>query len=81
MDSLANDLACTLIAHGVMVGDLVGIYMDKSCEMFISIFGIHKAGGGFVPLDPEHPPERIRTILNLACSRLTSCHFRQDRNA
>jgi non-ribosomal peptide synthetase component F len=63
-----------------MSGDLVGIYMDKSCEMIISIFAIHKAGGGFVPLDPEHPPERIRTILGLAESKivLTSRDLQQQ---
>lgn len=55
-----------LVSHGVERGDLVGIYMDKSCEMFLAILGIHKAGGGYVPLDIEHPPERIKTIITTA---------------
>jgi non-ribosomal peptide synthetase component F len=50
--------------------DIIGIYMDKSTEMFISILAILKAGGAFVPLDPEHPIHRIRTILGLTESKV-----------
>ncbi|KAF8588131.1 acetyl-CoA synthetase-like protein, partial [Ramaria rubella] len=66
MDSLSNDLACKLVEQGVKRGSPVAMYMDKSIEMFLSILAVHKAGGGFVPLDPEHPPERIQTIVELA---------------
>jgi non-ribosomal peptide synthetase component F len=66
LDSFANNLALTLIGHNVQRGELVGIYMDKSCEMFISILAIHKAAAGYVPLAPAHPAERIQTILDLA---------------
>jgi non-ribosomal peptide synthetase component F len=70
MDGFANDLARVLVAKGVKRGDIVALYTDKSVEMFISIFGTHKSGAGFVPLDPEHPSDRIRTILNLADSKI-----------
>ncbi|KAF8584766.1 acetyl-CoA synthetase-like protein [Ramaria rubella] len=66
MDTFANNLAHTLISHGVKRGEIVGIYIDKSCEMFISILAIHKSGGAYVPLDPAHHAERIQTILGLA---------------
>jgi non-ribosomal peptide synthetase component F len=66
MNGLSNDLARMLISRGVTRGTLVAIYMDKSIEMFLSILAIHKAGGGYVPLDPEHPAERIQTIVRLA---------------
>ncbi|KAF8587753.1 amino acid adenylation [Ramaria rubella] len=65
MDTFANNLAHSLIARRVKCGDLVGIYMGKACEMFISILAIHKSGGGYIPLDPAHPAERIQTILSL----------------
>lgn len=83
MDAFANNLAHNLIALGIKRGDLVGIYMGKSCEMFISIIAIHKAGGGYVPLDPTHPAERIRTILGLADSKLvlTSKEFQPQVDA
>jgi acyl-coenzyme A synthetase/AMP-(fatty) acid ligase len=65
IDSLSNDLANRLITIGIKRGALVALYMDKSIEMFLSILAIHKAGG-YVPLDPEYPAERIRTIVSLA---------------
>ncbi|KAF8572627.1 acetyl-CoA synthetase-like protein, partial [Ramaria rubella] len=66
MDSLSNALARSLINGGIERGTLVGMYMDKSIEMFLSILAVHKAGGGYVPLDPEYPPERIEMIVGLA---------------
>lgn len=66
MSTLSNDLAHKLIDCGVGRGSLAAIYMDKSVEMFLSILAVHKAGGGYVPLDPEYPRERIHTILRLA---------------
>lgn len=66
MDAYANGLARSLLSRGTQRGEVVGIYMEKSVEMFISILGIYKAGAVFVPLDPEHPAERIRTILDSA---------------
>jgi non-ribosomal peptide synthetase component F len=66
MDSLSNDLARILITRGARRGMLVALFMDKLIEMFLSILAIHKAGGGYVPLDPEHPAERIQTIVNHA---------------
>jgi non-ribosomal peptide synthetase component F len=66
MDSLSNDLACRLITNGVKRGSLVALYMDKSIEMILSIIATHKAGGGYVPLDPEYPAERTERIVHLA---------------
>ncbi|KAF8572696.1 acetyl-CoA synthetase-like protein, partial [Ramaria rubella] len=70
MDSLSNDLAQKLVKRGISRGMLVALYMDKSIEMFLSILAVHKAGGGYVPLDPEHPAERIRTIVELAQTKM-----------
>jgi non-ribosomal peptide synthetase component F len=70
MDSFANNPAHTLIAHGMKRGDFIGLYMDKSVEMFISILATHKAGGTYVPPDPENPPDRTRIILGVADSKI-----------
>ncbi|KAF8581319.1 acetyl-CoA synthetase-like protein, partial [Ramaria rubella] len=66
MDGLANDLARKLADCGIHRGTLVALYMDKSIEMFLAILAVHKAGGGYVPLDIDHPTERIQTIIRLA---------------
>ena len=62
----ANQLAHDLIAQGVGTGDLVGICAERSPEMVICVLAIWTAGGAYLPLDPESPPERLRTILENA---------------
>ncbi len=51
----ANGLAHTLIDLGVQRGDRVGIYLSKSLESAVAIYGIWKAGAAYVPVDPSAP--------------------------
>jgi amino acid adenylation domain-containing protein len=59
----ANRLANYLISNGVGVEDRIGVCQERSLEMLISIFAIHKAGATYVPIDPEFPSERMNMIL------------------
>ncbi|MBP1176320.1 amino acid adenylation domain-containing protein/non-ribosomal peptide synthase protein (TIGR01720 family) [Paenibacillus sp. PvR133] len=59
----ANQLARVLRAEGVQADQLVGMIMERSIEMIVGIFGILKAGGGYVPIDPEFPQERMLYML------------------
>ncbi|MBE5929219.1 MAG: amino acid adenylation domain-containing protein [Lachnospiraceae bacterium] len=56
-------LANLLREKGVKKESLVGIYMDRSEKMIISILAVMKAGGAYVPLDPSHPNDRNRYII------------------
>lgn len=58
-DSIRDQLA----AHGVIEGDRVGLYLEKSCASVAAIFGILKAGAAYVPVDPHAPTERNRFIF------------------
>jgi len=60
----ANQLAYFLRKQGVCPEVPIGIYMERSPEMIIGLLGILKAGGVYVPLDPEYPQERLMFILN-----------------
>lgn len=62
LETLTNQMARTLRAIGVRRGDRVGIYIHKSLASIISVFGIMKAGGVYVPLDPNTPPKRLAYI-------------------
>jgi non-ribosomal peptide synthetase component F len=42
---------------------MVGICVERSLEMAVGLLGILKAGGAFVPLDPEYPKERLEFML------------------
>ena len=59
----ANQLAHHLIASGVRPGVPVGIAMERSIEMVVGLLAIMKAGAAYVPIDPEHPADRIAYML------------------
>ena len=60
----SNKLAHLLIKNGVKKGDRVGLYINKSIEAIIAIFGILKSGAAYVPLDINVPMARIDYIIN-----------------
>lgn len=64
LNQRANQLAHYLVEQGVKPDSFVGLCMDKSLEMIISILGILKAGGTYVPLEPTYPDDRLSHILN-----------------
>ncbi len=59
----ANLIAHYLQGLGVGSGSMVGLCIDRSPEMVIAILGIWKAGGTYIPLDPEYPKERLSFML------------------
>ncbi|WP_419183617.1 non-ribosomal peptide synthase/polyketide synthase [Scytonema hofmannii] len=62
----ANQLAHYLRSSGVRAGVLVGICMERSVSMVVGLLGILKAGGVYVPLDPEYPTQRLVAIVESA---------------
>ncbi|HEX2207374.1 MAG TPA: non-ribosomal peptide synthase/polyketide synthase [Longimicrobium sp.] len=63
LDARANRLAHHLVAQGVRADHRVGVMMERGAELIISILAVLKAGGCYVPLDPEYPAERLRMML------------------
>src|SRR5438876_1492857 len=63
LNSRANQLAHYLQASSIGPGTLVGIRLERSLDMIISILAVLKAGGGYVPLDPTYPQERLAFML------------------
>ncbi|WP_166220679.1 non-ribosomal peptide synthetase [Pseudomonas atagonensis] len=59
----ANRLARHLIRFGVQPDSRVAICVERSLEMVIGLLAINKAGGGYVPLDPAYPLERLACML------------------
>ena len=57
-------LARYLQSIGVTPDCRVGICMNRSLEMVISIWGILQAGGAYVPLDPDYPSDRLAYMLS-----------------
>jgi len=63
LNERANQLAHYLRRHGVGPESLVGIMMERSAAMVVALLGILKAGGSYLPLDPDYPGERLRFML------------------
>jgi amino acid adenylation domain-containing protein len=59
----ANKLAHQLQQLGVAPDVLVGICVERSLEMIVALLAILKAGGAYLPLDPTHPDDRLKFIL------------------
>jgi len=63
LNSRANQLAHLLLGLGVGPEVLVGICAERSLELIVELLGILKAGGGYVPLDPSYPRDRLSFML------------------
>ncbi|KAM3069752.1 hypothetical protein ACMFMG_010461 [Clarireedia jacksonii] len=63
LNARANRMARELVKYGVGPDVLVPICLAKSIETIVSILAVLKAGGAFVPLDPDNPPERNNFIV------------------
>ncbi len=46
----------------------MGICVERGAEMVVGLLAILKAGGGYVPLDPAYPVERIAYMLQDSAS-------------
>ena len=60
----ANRLAHRLQTLGVGPGVVVALGGDPSPELVVAMIAVLKAGGAYLPLDPEHPEARIQNILD-----------------
>ncbi|GKS69671.1 non-ribosomal peptide synthase domain TIGR01720/amino acid adenylation domain-containing protein [Nitrosomonas sp. PY1] len=63
LNRCANRLAHRLIALGVKPESRVGIALERSIEMVVSLLAVLKAGGTYVPLDPDYPSERLQHMI------------------
>ena len=63
LNARANQLAHHLIARGVGLDTAVGLAVERSVDMIAGVLGILKAGGCYVPVDPQYPSERLQWML------------------
>lgn len=66
LNSRANQMARALQHEGVRQGCVVAIIMEKSLQLYITILAVLKLGAGYLPLVPDLPESRMRTILSEA---------------
>lgn len=63
LQTQANRLAHYLQSIGIGPEVVVGIYLTRSVEFVVTLIGLKKSGGGFLPLDPDHPEDRTSYLI------------------
>nr|WP_323747873.1 non-ribosomal peptide synthetase [Catenulispora rubra] len=63
LDARANAVARLLIGRGVGPESVVAVVMERSAELVVSLLAVLKAGGAYLPVDPEYPAGRIEAVL------------------
>ncbi|WP_346962014.1 amino acid adenylation domain-containing protein [Clostridium sp.] len=70
LNEKANCTARVLRDRGVKADSIIGIMVERSLEMIIGIMGVLKAGGAYLPIDPNYPEERIEYMLSDSNSKM-----------
>lgn len=76
LDQRSNRLAHWLQSQGVRVNVRVGICLDRSVDLVVSILAVLKAGGAYVPMDPAYPRERLAFMAKDSGAPLIITHSR-----
>ncbi|MEV4815842.1 non-ribosomal peptide synthetase/MFS transporter [Micromonospora tulbaghiae] len=63
LNAQANRVAHRLRAAGVGPETLVGVCAERSVELVAGLLGVLKAGGAYLPLDPEYPADRLAFMV------------------
>ncbi|WP_417629251.1 amino acid adenylation domain-containing protein [Nocardia lasii] len=63
LDTRSTRLARLLIERGVGPEDLVALGIPRSLESVLAVWAVAKTGAGFVPVDPNYPPDRVAHML------------------
>ncbi|WP_189241736.1 non-ribosomal peptide synthetase, partial [Planobispora rosea] len=71
LNARANRLAHHLIARGAGPDRYVGLSVPRSPEMIVALLAILKSGAAYLPLDPDHPAERLAVMLADATPPIT----------
>jgi amino acid adenylation domain-containing protein/thioester reductase-like protein len=57
-------LASYLTAHGAGPGTRVGVYLDRSADLLVTLLAVLRTGAAYVPLDPVYPAARIGYMID-----------------
>ncbi|MFN7024816.1 MAG: MupA/Atu3671 family FMN-dependent luciferase-like monooxygenase [Pseudorhizobium sp.] len=74
LDERAEALAAALIARGVGAETIVGLHLPRSVDLVVAALAVWKAGGAYLPLDPDFPQDRLAFMIEDSKARLVVCN-------
>ncbi|GAA1160419.1 hypothetical protein GCM10009654_15860 [Streptomyces hebeiensis] len=72
LDRHAGALAGRLRERGVKPGDVVAVCLPKSPELIVALLAVWRAGAAYLPLDPDHPTDRLALMAENAAAALVA---------
>ncbi|MCR9212906.1 MAG: LLM class flavin-dependent oxidoreductase [Proteobacteria bacterium] len=84
LDERTDILAAALMARGAGPGTVIGLCLERSADLVISMLAILKTGAAYLPLDPSYPAERVSFMIEdsatpiIVASPKTEFKFRID---
>jgi len=70
LQEISDKLAALLLDLGVVQGDIIGVAVDRSPEMLITLLAIMKSGAAYLPIDPQYPRQRIEFMLEDSSAKI-----------
>ncbi|WP_436498874.1 amino acid adenylation domain-containing protein [Actinokineospora sp. HUAS TT18] len=70
LDRESNRVANLLVGRGIGAEDVVAVTMPRTPTLVVALLGILKAGAAYLPIEPDHPAERVGHILTDAAPTL-----------
>ncbi|MFC5286577.1 amino acid adenylation domain-containing protein [Actinokineospora guangxiensis] len=63
LDAESDRLARAILAEGVTPGAAVAVCLPRGADLVVAVLAVLKAGAAYVPVDVDHPAERVRALL------------------
>ncbi|WP_394849169.1 amino acid adenylation domain-containing protein [Pendulispora brunnea] len=74
LDARANALAHRLRAAGCTRQTLVAVCLPRGIDLIVALLAVFKAGGAYLPLDPDNPSERLAFLLRDSAAPIALVH-------
>ena len=81
LNGRANRLARLLAARGVGPESIVALALPRSADLVVAVLAVVKAGGAYLPVDPDYPAQRIGYMLHRRRTRLCPDHHADRHHA